>query len=188
MTSQPKSYLTREEYLEQERKAEYKSEYHAGEVFALAGARRNHNLIVSTMNRLLGNQLADRECNVYVSDLRVRIPGADAYVYPDVVVCCGEEQFEDEQQDVLLNPVVIVEVLSDSTEAYDRGRKFQIYQQIESLREYILVSQNSHRIEQFVRQGEKDWVYTDHHDSEDKVILASVGCELGLDEVYAKVK
>ena len=187
MTSQPKDLLTPDEYLAIERKAEFKSEYYAGEVFAMAGASRRHNLIVSNIIRVLGNQLLERDCNVYPSDMRVKIVKTGKYTYPDVVVVCGTEQFEDEHQDTLLNPAVIIEVLSDTTEAYDRGKKFENYQYIESLRGYILVAQEPYRVERYIRQDDKTWTYSEFHDAEEQVELSTIGCDLSLQDVYAKV-
>jgi Uma2 family endonuclease len=187
MASHPRNLLTPEEYLALERQAEYKSEYFAGEVFAMTGASREHNLIVANMVRTLGNQLLERDCNVYPSDLRVKIQQIEKYTYPDVVMTCGEEQFEDEHRDTLLNPVAIIEVLSASTEAYDRGKKFERYQYIDSLVEYVLVAQDQHRIERYVRQQDKTWTYSEFHALGDVIQLASMGCELALKDVYAKV-
>lgn len=196
--SLPARLLTPAEYLAIERRADGRSEYFEGEIFALAGASQRHNLLVGNLVRLLGNQLVDRPCNVYPSDLRVKIeaPGKlsrPSYTYPDVSVACAEERFEDEQRDVLLNPVVVFEVLSDSTEAYDRGRKFEHYRALESLREYLLVSQHSRRIEHYVRQESRLWTYTDHTldaDSiapDERIELPSIGCTLRLAEVYGKI-
>jgi len=187
MASHPKNLLTPEEYLALERQAEYKSEYFAGEVFAMTGASREHNLIVANIVRTLGNQLLERDCNVYPSDLRVKIQQTEKYTYPDVVLTCGEEQFEDEHRDTLLNPVVIIEVLSASTEAYDRGKKFERYQYIHSLIECVLVAQDRHRIERYVRQQEKTWMYSEFHALDDVIQLASIGCELALKDAYTKI-
>jgi len=187
MSSQPKNLLTPEEYLALERKAEFKSEYFAGEMFAMAGASRRHNLITANILRVLGNQLLERACNVYPSDMRVKISKIGKYTYPDVVVACGEERFEDEHNDTLLNPVVIIEVLSESTEAYDRGKKFEHYQYLESLAEYLLIAQDSYRVEQYVRQNDRTWTYSEFHDIEDAVLLRAIDCNLALKDVYAKV-
>ncbi len=182
-----KSFLTAAEYLEIERKAEYKSEYFNGEMFAMAGASRPHNRIATTISRVLDTQLLERDCNVYGSDMRVKIKKINKYTYPDVVITCGKELFEDDKVDILLNPIVIVEILSDSTEAYDRGRKFQHYQFIESLAEYILIAQDAVRLEQYVRQNDRTWLYSEYQNLSDIVKLESVGCELALREVYAKM-
>ena len=188
MSSQPKTLLTPEEYLALERKADGKSEYFAGELFAMAGASQRHNLIVANMIRTLGNQLLERPCNVYPSDMRVKISKVGKYTYPDVVVACGEEQFEDGHNDALLNPVVIIEVLSESTEAYDRGKKFEHYQYLDSLVEYLLVAQDPYRIEQYVRRDDRIWTYSEFHRAEDIVQLSTIDCALALKDVYAKVE
>src|SRR5215210_8320716 len=151
MSHQRKTLLTPEEYLAIERKSEIKHEYFAGVMFAMVGASKRHNLITANIIRVLGNQLLDRPCNVYPSDMRVKVSVTGKYTYPDVVVACEPEQFDDAENDTLLNPVVIVEVLSASTEAYDRGKKFEQYQQLGSLTDYLLVAQEPHRIEQYVR-------------------------------------
>jgi Uma2 family endonuclease len=187
MSSRRKTFLTPEEYLAVERRSEVKSEYLAGEVFAMVGASRRHNLIVSNIIRALGNQLLDRPCNVYPSDRRVKVSRLGKYTYPDVVVACDEESFDDAENDTLLDPVVIFEVLSESAEAYDRGKKFEHYQYVESLREYLLVSQEPYRVEQFVRRGERDWHYFEYHAAGDVLRLDAAGCELALEDVYAKV-
>ncbi len=187
MSSQRKTLLTPEEYLAVERRSEGRSEYLAGEVFAMVGASKRHNLIVSNIIRVLGNQLLDRPCNVYPSDMRVKVGPLGKYTYPDVVVACEEELFDDAENDTLLNPVVIFEVLSESTEAYDRGKKFEHYQYIESLKVYLLVAQDPYRVEQFVRQGERDWTYSEYHAAEDVLRIGVIGCELTLKDVYAKV-
>ena len=187
MSSQSKILLTPEEYLAIERRAETKSEYFAGEMFAMVGASRRHNLIAANIIRVLGNQLLDKPCHVYPSDMRVKVNATGKYTYPDVVVACEEEKFDDALNDTLLNPVVIVEVLSESTEAYDRGEKFEHYQYIESLKDYLLVSQSPYRIEHYVRQGKRDWRYSEYHDVDEVVKLNIIGAELALKDVYAKV-
>jgi Uma2 family endonuclease len=186
MPSQPQQILTAGDYLVLERQAETKSEYFAGEMFAMAGASRLHNLIVANIIRVLGNQLIDGLCNVYPSDMRVKMAKLNKYTYPDVVIACDEEFFEDEQGDTLLNPSVIIEVLSDSTEAYDRGKKFDHYQSLESFAEYILVTQDTYHLEHYVRQNDRTWTYTSFHSPEDVAQLASIRCILTLGDVYAK--
>jgi len=188
MSTLPKrSLLTAEEYLAIERKAEFKSEYFQGEMFAMAGVQRPHNLIANNSIRVLGNQLLERDCNVYSSDMRVKIKKIGKYTYPDVAVACGKEIFEDDYIDTLLNPMVIFEILSHSTEAHDRGTKFQHYQFIESLVEYILITQESVRVEQYVRQSDRTWLYGQYQNLEDIVKLESIGCKLSLKDVYVKV-
>jgi Uma2 family endonuclease len=188
MFSQRKTLLSPEEYLALERKSEIKNEYFAGEMFAMVGASRRHNLISANIIRVLGNQLLSGSCNVYPSDMRVKASATGKYTYPDVVVACEPEQFDDEEKDTLLNPVVIVEVLSESTEAYDRGKKFEHYQTIESLAEYILVAQEPYRVEQYVRQSGSEWKYSEYRHAADVVKLTSIGCEIALKDIYAKVE
>lgn len=154
MALQPKSFLTPEEYLVIERKAEYKSEYFNGEMFAMSGVSPSHVLIVSNIVAELRGQLKQKPCNVYSSDLRVRVSPTGLYTYPDVVVVCGQPQLADEQKDTLLNPTLIVEVLSDSTQDYDRGRKFEHYRSLSSFTEYLLIAQDRCHVEHFVRQAD----------------------------------
>lgn len=187
MSSQPKTYLTPEEYLVIERRNEYKSEYIDGEMVAMTGASRRHNLITVTITGQLYPQLRGRPCESYSGDMRVRIPTTRAYVYPDVVIVCGEPQLEDDYLDTLLNPTVLIEVLSESTERYDRGRKFGFYRTIESLAEYVLVAQDECRVEQYTKQGDGRWLLTDHRSPEDVVELAPIQCTLKLSEVYEKI-
>jgi Uma2 family endonuclease len=188
MSSQRKTLLTPEEYLAIERGSEIKHEYFAGEMFAMVGASKRHNLIAANVIRVLGNQLLNRPCNVYPSDMRVKASATGKYTYPDVVVACEEEKFDDAEKDTLLNPVVVIEILSESTEAYDRGKKFEHYQTIESLTEYLLVAQDPYRVEQYVRQSNREWKYSEYHDTEDVVKINVIGCELALGDVYAKVE
>ena len=187
MASLPKTYITPEEYLALDRKAEVKSEYYAGQIIAFAGASKKHNLIVANVLAGIHRQLIDRPCNVYPSDMRVRISKTGMYAYPDVVVTCGEEQFADDNSDILLNPIVLIEVLSESTANYDRGDKFEHYRRIESLREYILVFQELHRADQYVRQNDSQWLLTEFHTADNIIKLGSIACELALKEIYAKI-
>lgn len=188
MSSQRKTLLAPEEYLAIERKSEIKHEYFAGQMFAMVGASRRHNLITVNIIRILGNQLLNRPCNVYPSDMRVKVSATGKYTYPDVVVACEEEKFDDAENDTLLNPVIVIEVLSESTEAYDRGKKFEHYQSIESLTEYLLVAQDPYRIEQYVRQSNREWRYAEYHNAEDVIKINAIGCEVVVKDVYAKVE
>jgi len=179
--------FTPQEYLALERKSETRNEYYNGEIFAMAGASREHNLIVANLLRDIGNQLEDRPCESYPSDMRVFIEATGLYTYPDVSVVCGEPRFQDREVDTLLNPTVIVEVLSPSTEAYDRGDKFRHYRRIDSLREFVLISQDRMMVERYTRQG-KDWVLSDMTDPDQVLKLESIGCQIPLDRIYAKIK
>ena len=186
MSSLPSYYLSPEEYLIIERQAEHKSEYVDGEMYAMAGGSERHNLIVANLIIAIGVQLRKRPCRVYPSDLKVRVPSAKRFFYPDVSVVCGETKFADDEQDVILNPMLIVEVLSDSTAAYDRGKKFLSYQQIDSLQEYLLVSQDEAIVEHYVRQGNDTWLYTKAVGLEATINLPAIECEVALSDIYDK--
>lgn len=187
MSSAPTAHVTSEEYLTQERNAERKSEYFGGEVFAMAGASPEHALIVTNLAGELRQQLKGRPCNVYSSDLRLRVSPTGLYTYPDVMVVCGSPIFADDQRDTLLNPTLIIEVLSESTKDYDRGRKFQHYRTLLSTGEYLTVAQDSVHIEQWTRQPDQRWILTEADNIAARISLASVGVELALSEVYDKV-
>ena len=184
-----KTILSSENYLQQERLAEFKSEYYNGDIYAMAGASRNHNQITSNLIVSLGRQLEKLPCSVYSSDMKVRTNTADTSKdsYPDVVLSCDKELFEDDKGDVLLNPQIIIEVLSDSTEAYDRGLKFFHYQLIPSLQEYVLVSQHYCRVEHYQRRADKQWIYSEFHSMEDNISLATLTCSLMVSEIYRRV-
>jgi Uma2 family endonuclease len=190
LAKQKPKFYTPEEYLEFEHRAETRHEYADGEIYAMAGGSKRHNGISANLIRLLGNQLFERECGVYGSDMRVKITSTGKYTYPDVVAVCGEEIFEDEDEneDTLLNPTLIIEVLSKSTEAYDRGAKFEHYQTIESFQEYVLITQESFRVEQFVRKEKNVWTYFEFRLSDDTVKLYSIDCELMLRDIYHKIQ
>jgi Uma2 family endonuclease len=177
---------TIEEYLALERSASCKSEFHDGEIYAMTGASRKHNLITVNIARELSVQLKKRPCEAYINDMRVKAAQARSYHYPDIVVVCGTPQFEDAFVDTLLNPAVLIEVLSPSTEAYDRGSKFAHYRKIASLQEYLLVTQDQASIERYVRQGEV-WILTEALGLEASMPLESIDCSLSLREVYDKV-
>ncbi|MBC6937727.1 MAG: Uma2 family endonuclease [Chloroflexi bacterium] len=177
--------MTVEEYLAFERASETKHEYIDGEIVAMTGAKENHNLVAGSTYATLYAQLRQRPCKVYPSDMRVKT-GDGQYTYPDIIAVCGEAAFEDDERDTLLNPTVIIEVLSPSTEKYDRGKKFQHYRTMESLQEYLLIAQDSVHIEHYVRQGEQ-WVLTDFASLDAIVMLPSVDCTLALSDVYEKV-
>src|SRR5205085_6238647 len=188
MASLPDYYLSPEEYLAIERKAEYKSEYIDGVLYAMAGGSERHNLIAGNILTELNIQLRERPCRVYPSDLKVRISKAKKFFYPDVSVVCGETKFADDARDVILNPVLIVEVLSESTAAFDRGKKFQSYQQIESLQEYLLVAQDEFIVEHYLRQEQNHWLYTKVLGLEETLALPTLKCQLALSDIYSKVK
>jgi Uma2 family endonuclease len=188
MSTVPVRLLSEAEYLVRERKADFRSEFYRGEMFAMAGASREHNLISGNVNRALGNQLASRRCEVYQSDMKVRITPTGLFTYPDVVVACGQLLFADDQRDVLLNPTVVIEVLSDSTAAYDCGPKAAHYRRLDSLREFVLLDQNSSYAEHYVRADAQSWRITLVEGLDAVVRLASIDCQLTLAEAYAKVE
>ena len=187
MSTVPTKHYTPQEYLALERAAEYKSEYLRGEIFAMAGASREHSLISSNLNGEVRAQLRESPCEVHGSDMRVKVLRTGLYTYPDVIIACGDLQFEDSVPDILLNPKVIFEVLSDSTEAYDRGKKFGHYRQIPSLMEYVLVSQTEPLIERYARTPDDSWLLTVSKGLEAVLQLESVPCRLRLVDVYIKV-
>ena len=187
MSSQANKRYTAEEYLALERQAECKSEYYAGDIFAMAGASRWHSLIVANVVGELSQQLKGRPCTTYPSNMRVKISPTGLYTYPDVTVVCGEAQFEDTQQDTLLNPTLIVEVLSESTEAYDRGGKFAHYRKLASLMEYVLIAQTKPHVEHYVRQPDNRWLLAEADSLHQTLHLPSIDCHLALAEVYDKV-
>ena len=188
MSAIPLTLISREEYLRRERLATTRSEYHRGLVVAMAGTSRNHNRIVTNISTSLDVQLRERPCNLYSNEMRVSVLGGERYLYPDIVVTCGQEAFEDDVIDTLLNPLVIIEVLSPSTEAYDRGEKFLLYQSIASLQEYVLVTQARRRIEIYRKQPDGSWIYQSWPFSPLPLILQSIGCTLDPDDVYRKVE
>lgn len=185
-TAAAKTYLTPEQYLAMERKSEVKHEYDRGRIIAMAGASREHNLIALNVASAIHIGLRDRPCEAYAGDMRVRVEDG-RYVYPDVVVACGEPRFEDGEVDTLLNPTLIVEILSPSTEDRDLGRKLNQYKTIESLQEIVIINQDEVRIKLYTkRQG--NWVPSELDDLAATLRLESIGCGVPLREVYARVK
>jgi len=186
MATEPRQRLTIQEYLVLERQAETKSDYLDGEMFAMSGASRKHNLVGINIASSLHQQLSGRDCEVYANDMRVRTP-SDLLTYPDVVAVCGEPRFEDDEVDTLLNPVLIVEVLSKSTEAYDRVTKLDHYRLISSVTEIVLVAQDRPRIEQWRRQGDGQWLVEGIEGLERMIELSSIQCTLPLKTIYQRV-
>lgn len=181
------TYLTPEEYIAAERKATLKSEYLSGEIIAMSGASLAHNLITVNTVTQLYNQLTEGGCRVFTGDMRVGIGAGASYFYPDVTVVCNEPRFEDDAFDTLINPQVVIEVLSDSTANYDRGEKFIRHRQLESLQEYILISQDQVHVEHYLRQG-KQWVLSEFSALENVLPLVSIGAELSLRQIYRFVE
>jgi Uma2 family endonuclease len=187
MSTAPKTYLTAADYLRIERAAEGKSEFYRGEMFAMAGASREHNLIVMNVGASLQTQLRNSDCEVYPSDMRVNVSPTGLYTYPDVSVACENPEFEDARGDTLLNPRVLVEVLSEATEAYDRGPKFEQYRQLASLRDYLLIAQDRVHVEHFELQSSGSWLLREYNALTDVVQLASLDCHTLLSDIYLKV-
>jgi len=186
-TGATRATVTPTEYLRRERSALLKSEYRDGQVVAMTGASRPHNLIAGNVFGELRQQLRGEPCEVYVADMRVKVDEAGLYTYPDVVAACGEIRFDDDNTDTLLNPILVVEVLSRSTEAYDRGDKFAHYRRLDSLQEYLLLAQDRVRAEHYVREGDR-WVLTELSVLDDVLTLPSIGCRVRLADVYEGVE
>lgn len=178
--------LTEAEYLAGERQSQVKHEYWDGEVFAMAGASFVHNQIVGNLTWALGNLVRNLHCSVLPSDIKVRIPSRKAYVYPDVSIVCGQPEFVDEHTDVITNPRVVAEVLSESTERFDRGEKFVGYRSLPSLIDYVLVSQDQVRVEHYTRGPDGTWVLRELGPGM-QLRLASIEGEIAVDDVYRRV-
>ena len=187
MSTALKKRYTPEEYLALERAAEFKSEYFNGQIFARAGATRQHCRISANVVIEVGRQLRDTPCEVFGSDLRVKVAPTGLYTYPDATIAYGEQRFEDQELDILLNPKVIFEVLSKSTEAYERGKKFDHYRQIATLTESVLISQSEPLVERYVRQPDGSWRLTVLKGLDAMLELETVPCRLRLADMYFKV-
>lgn len=190
LSYEPGQGISPREYLEMERRAEQKHEYRDGEVWAMAGASTNHNRININIAASIYNQLRGSSCETMSNDQRVRIPDTRHYTYPDVVVVCGQPRFDDEvgAVDTITNPVAIIEVLSSSTETDDRGDKFTRYRRIESLRDYILVSQTTMHVEHYARQDDHSWLLREYQSPLDLVQLSGAPATLRLSDVYERVQ
>ena len=188
MATVPQPYLSPQQYLAYERMAEFKSQYFQGEMFAMAGASREHKLIVANIVRELGNSLKHRPCEVYPSDMRVKVTTSGLYTYPDSTVVCSEAKFEDDQFDTLINPTVLFEVLSDSTESFDRGGKFRLYREIDSLKEYVMVSQDRASVECYLRQSDDRWLLKETQSLEESVTIESLEVTVPLAELYRNIR
>jgi Uma2 family endonuclease len=187
MSVQPLERWTPADYLAFERGHPGKHEFVDGRIIRQAGASRNHALISTNVTSSLHQQLRSRPCTVYGSDMRVAIPRARRYVYPNITVLCEPANFEDPIEDTLTNPTVIIEILSPSTERYDRGKKFQAYQTIESFQEYLLVAQDAIVVEHFVRRSDKLWTFDVITDPTAVISLASIDCTLRVEDIYEKI-
>ncbi len=189
MSSLPKTQYTPEQYLALERAAEYKSELVNGEIYAMSGASRKHNLVSANLLGEIRAQLKGKPCETYGSDMRVMVDVTGMYTYPDVTMACGEPRFEDASVDTLLNPTILIEVLSPSTEAYDRGDMFAHYRKLPSLQEYILISQDKPRAEHYARQTSNtdQWLLTEISGLDGLLSLPSIGCAVAMQDVYDRV-
>ena len=183
-----KKFYTQEEYLAFERKSLEKHEYYQGEIFDMAGTRVNHNRVQMNFTGEVRAFLKGKSCDVYGSDLRIHIPSNTLYTYPDALIVCGEPELVDEEFDTVLNPVVIVEVLSTSTQDYDRNEKFMLYRSIETLREYILIDSLSVTVEHHLKQIDDNWKLTKYSSLSDAFLITSINYTLPLNELYRDVK
>lgn len=188
MSTASKTRLSPQEYLDRERRADFRSEFYRGEMFAMAGASWEHTLLKDNLAREAGNQLKGGPCRVATSDLRVKISATGLYTYPDMVVVCEEPQFEDKVMDTLLNPRVIVEVLSESTEKYDRGTTFAHYRQLPSMHEYVLIAQDRPLVERYVRQTDNSWLLTTFNGLTATFGFGSIPASIGLADIYRGVE
>ncbi len=179
-------FLSPDEYLERENAAGFKSEYVNGELLAMAGASQSHNRVAGNAYFDLRTRLQGKPCEPYGSDMRVKVEETDMYAYPDVSVVCGEQRFERKRGETLLNPTVLIEVLSPSTEAFDRGAKFAHYRRLLSLQAYVLISQTEVRVERFLREGE-EWTLREYTCLTNTLRLPSLNLELPLTLLYERV-
>ncbi len=182
-----KTYYSPEEYLELETAAEYRSEYHDGQIIPMAGGKPNHNKIALNLSSIINFALKGTSYDVFMSDLRLWIPECRLYTYPDVMVVQTPLVFAENRQDTITNPLMIAEILSDSTEKYDRGDKFRMYRTIPSFKEYLLVSQQSMQVEKFTKNDANQWVLSEYAGKDDKITFNSFKFEIGLDELYDRV-
>lgn len=178
---------TVEEYLQFERESDERHEFYGSEIYLMTGASERHVLITGNTFSSLHSQLRRTPCRIYAVDMRVKVSATGLYTYPDISVVCGEPAFEDEHVDTLINPTVIVEVLSPSTERYDRGKKFQHYRTLKSLQEYILIGQDNPQIEQFTRTDNDRWLLNTASQLDAQIELSAIGCTLLVADVYEKV-
>ena len=178
---------TDEEYLAFEREAEEKHELIDGEIVQMAGASRRYNLIGTNTTIALGNALRGKGCEIYANDMRVKMRKG-RYTYPDIVIACDEPQLADDEFDVLLNPTIIVEVLSKSTRFKDKTEKLAAYQKMESVRECLLIEQDEPRIEHYIKQTPKQWILRIYEDLDETIIFESIGCEIPVREIYAQIE
>ncbi|MGE0087374.1 MAG: Uma2 family endonuclease [Desulfococcaceae bacterium] len=182
------NFLSAEEYLETEEHAECKSEYYHGGLFAMSGASFNHNLIAANMFMALGASLGRSDCFVLGSDMKIEVDKARHYTYPDLSIVCGDVRFAANRDDTVTNPVVIAEILSESTKDYDRGSKFTAYRNISSLKDYLLVDQYSCHVEYFFKDEKGRWGLEEYRSEDDCFIIRSVNAEISMKQIYHRVK
>lgn len=182
----PKTIITETEYLELERKAEHKSEFYKGELFAMAGATKEHNKIVASLIFQIGLHLQGKDCSFFPSDLRLHNYENGLYTYPDVTIVCGEEKYLDDSFDTLTNPTVLIEVLSPATEDYDRGTKFKLYRTISSLQNYLVVSSTEHAAEVYTRNDDK-WILSTAKRKQESLYISAIDYTLKLADIYAQI-
>ncbi|MGF1541615.1 MAG: Uma2 family endonuclease [Pleurocapsa sp.] len=183
-----KTYYSPEEYLELETVAEYRSEYLDGQILPMAGGKPNHNQLAINLTSAINYNLRKKPYRVFMSDLRLWIPDCHLYTYPDVMVIQTPLVFPENRQDTIINPLAIAEILSDSTEKYDRGDKFRMYRTIPSFKEYLLVSQTAMQVEKFTKNKANQWVLSEYSEKEDKIMFDSFEFEISLDELYDRVE
>jgi Uma2 family endonuclease len=186
MVTQPVTRITEEEYLRLERAATYKSELVDGEIFAMSGGTRRHSRSAANWIAHLTYKLRGKNYDVFTSDIRVRTTASGSYVYPDVSVACGTA-VTNEDDDILVNPKLVIEVLSPSTADYDRGKKFELYREIPTLQEYVLTHSDAPHVEHFARQADSSWIFREYKGLESSLRLASINCEIGLTDIYERI-
>ena len=188
MSTAPARRLTETEYLAVEGKAETKSEFYDGEMFAMAGAKRRHNLVAGNLYREISEQLRKGPCEAYLADMRVKVAKTGLYTYPDIVVACDEPRFLDDEDDTLLNPTLLIEVLSESTVRYVRNLKLRLYRKLPSLKQYVIVEQDEPLVEVYTRRPDGEWALKDASELTQSITLKSINCKLSLAAIYEKVK
>ncbi len=184
MQKPAKKYFTIQEYLELEESAEYKSEYYKGEIFAMARASSNHNQIIGNVYSRLHQTINKHNCRVFMSDLRLWIEQKELFTYPDIMIICDKPKFYADRDDTVVNPLIIIEAISKSTEAYDRSKKFLFYRSIPTFQEYILINQYSPNIEQFYIGAENQWLFKDYNSISDILKFSKIDVEIPLNDVY----
>ena len=187
MQKYAEKYYTPQEYLALEEGAEYRSEYYKGEIFAMAGASKNHNRIIGNLYLKLSASLADSKCEAFMTEMKVWIEEKDLFTYPDLVVVCGKSEFYPERDDTITNPIVIIEVLCDSTRNYDRVEKFEFYRALPTFQEYVLVDQYRIHVEHFYLEDKGKWIYTDYSDKNDVLKFHNIAFQISIKDIYNRV-